>query len=140
MSAEFPFLDTTKQATAQSLPLFKEYAWDFDNNCFIYDGNGNMILLESNDAIKVWLYKMVMTQRNRFLAYTPRYGFEGKELIGKVIGVKERRSELRRELIEAIMVNPYIKSIDNIEFVESDTGRQLDVNITLTTIYGRMTL
>lgn len=140
MSAEFPFTGAVQNATAQSLPLFKEYAWDFENNCFIYDGNGNHILLEGNEAIKTWIIKAMRTDRFSYLAYSWRFGFEGKRLIGKVIGVKERRSELRREIIECLMVNPYIKSIDNIEFSETDNGRNLEISIHLTTIYGKMTL
>lgn len=137
---EFPFLTGTRVESAQALPLFKEYAWDFDNNCFLHDGNGNMILLEGNEAIKIWILKAMKTDRFAYLAYTWRYGFEGKKFIGKVISVGERRSELRRGIIECLMINPYIRSIDKIEFVETSNGRQLEINIELTTIYGKMTL
>ena len=140
MSAEFPFLNTTRVVSVESLPLFKEYAWDFDNNCFLYDGNGNMILLEGNEAIKVWIIKALKTDRFSYLAYTWRYGFEGKAFIGKVISVGERRSELRRGIVECLMVNSYIRSIDKIEFTETSNGRNLEINITLTTIYGKMTV
>ena len=140
MSEEFPFLNTTQPATAESLPVFREYAWDFDNNCFIYDGNGNHVLLEGNEAIKIWIVKALRTERFSYLAYTWRYGMEMHKFIGKVLGVHERRSELRRTLIETLMINPYIKSIDNIEFVEIENGKGLEINIYLTTIYGKMTI
>lgn len=137
---EFPFLTTTRLTSTQNLPIFKEYAWDFENNCFLYDGNGNHIMLEGNEAIQVWIYKAFKTERFAYLAYTWRFGFEGKEMIGKVIGVKERRSELKRGVIECLMVNPYIRSVDKVEFVETENGRNLALNIELTTIYGRLTL
>ena len=140
MSAEFPFLDTTKQATSEALPLFKEYAWDFEENHFIYDGDGNRILLEGNEAIKIWIYKAMRTERFSYLAYSWRFGFEGKRLIGKVIGAKERRSELRREIIECLMVNPYIRSINQIEFSETSNGKDLTIDIELETVYGKITL
>lgn len=139
-TAEFPFLTGTRSETAQALPLFKEYAWDFEHNCFLYDGDGNHIMLEGNEAVKVWIYKAFRTERFAYLAYTWRFGFEGKELIGKVIGVLERRSELRRGIIECLMINPYIKSVDKIEFNETANGRNVAINIELTTIYGKLVL
>ena len=57
MSSEFPFLGTTEPVQSNSLPLFKIWAWDFDKDNFIYDGNGKRILLTGNDALKVWIYK-----------------------------------------------------------------------------------
>ena len=135
---EYPFLTGIRTSETQNLPPFKEYAWDFDKNCFIYDGDGNHILLEGNEAIKMWIKKALRTQRFSYLAYTWRYGMDAYKFIGKVLGVKERRSELRREIIESLQVNPYIKAINKIEFVEK--GQGLEINIELETIYGALTL
>ena len=43
--AEYPFTGIVTNPTETKLPLFKEYAWDFDVDCFIYDENGKHILL-----------------------------------------------------------------------------------------------
>ncbi len=141
MSEAFPFVgasDATIQAASEeeNLPLFKEYAWDFDNNCFLYDANGNHILQEGNEAIKTWIYKALATERYRYLAYSWQYGIEVKPFIGLVMGVSERISELKRIITECLMVNPYIKSIDNISF--SQTGTKAYVQVDLTTIYGEV--
>lgn len=140
MSADFPFLGTTQALNTKSLPLFKMYAWDFDANNFIYDGDGNKILLEGNDALKIWVVKALRTERFRYLAYTWRYGSELQKFIGKVISVGERKAEMKRSIIEALMVNPYIRSIDSIVFSEDRHKRILKVDISLTTIYGKMTV
>ena len=58
--------------------------------------------------------------------------------IGKVMGVKERYSELRRVIVECLMVNPYIKSIDSVTFAQD--GPTVTCNITLTSIYGEVSL
>ena len=55
MSTEYPFLGVTQPVETNSLPLFKMYAWDFENDCFVRDGNGHKILLEGDDALKVWI-------------------------------------------------------------------------------------
>lgn len=140
MSAEFPFIGSTSALNANTLPLFKMYAWDFEKDDFIFDGNGKRILLEGNPALEVWIYKALMTDRFIYKAYTWRYGSEVKKFIGKVMHVKERISELKRMVIECLMVNPYIRSVDLVEFVEDEHGRQMQMNITLTSIYGKLTV
>lgn len=140
MSEQFPFLGTTSALDTTKLSLFKMYAWDFEKDCFIYDDNGKHILLEGNPALEVWIYKALKTQRFVYLAYSWRYGAELKKFIGKVMGVMERKSELKRMITECLMVNPYIRSIDKFEFVETENARDLQLNITLTTIYAQMTV
>lgn len=137
MSEEFPFISAATE-TADDLPLFKEYAWDFETDKFRYDGNGNHILLTGNDALEVWIYKALKTERFSYLAYSWGYGIELKPFIGKVMGVKERYSELRRVIVECLMVNPYIKSIDSVTFAQD--GPTVTCNITLTSIYGEVSL
>ena len=136
MIEDFPFLNTVQTSSTENLPTFKMYDWNFTENKFKRDKNGDLILLSENDALKIWIEKMVRTERDSYLSYSTRYGTEFKKLIGKVISVGERRAELRRYLIESLLSNPYIKSVDEINFAEDKTN--LEINITLTTIYGRM--
>ena len=74
------------------------------------------------------------------LAYSDSYGVEMQQFIGHVLTVGERRSELRRVIKEALMVNPYIRSVDRIDFEEGERGRVLNINVELTTIYGTVTI
>ena len=139
MSAEFPFVGgLTIQGREQELPLFIEYDWDFEHNTFKHDGLGNRIKVTADDALKVWVYKSLMTERNQYLAYSNRYGIELKPFIGKVMSVGERYSEFQRVIIECLMVNPYIKSVDSVEFEE--THDKVECHITLTTIYGGLNI
>lgn len=139
MSVEFPFvgLGQTVGEVSEELPLFREYDWDFDIDRFKYHA-GKRIELTGDEALKVWIYKALKTERNQYLAYSPRYGIELKPFIGKVMSVGERYSELKRVIIECLMVNPYIKSIDSVEFT-SDQDK-VDCEIELTTIYGGLNI
>ena len=141
MSDAYPFVgasDATIQAmqATQELPTFKEFDWDFENNCFKYDKSGHHVLLEGADALKVWIYKALATERYRYEAYSWQYGIELKPFIGMVMGVEERISELKRIIIECLMVNPYITSVDNFEFTQE--GASSHVTIELTTVYGEV--
>ncbi len=140
MSAEYPFASSTNVSVYQSdeLPLFVEYDWNFETNSFKFTANGNRIKVTGDEALKVWVYKALMTERNQYLAYSTRYGIQLKPFIGKVMSVSERYSELKRVIIECLMVNPYIKSIDNIAF--SEDGDKVDCSVELTTIYGGLNI
>lgn len=136
--AEYPFAAVQSTQTETELPLFKEYAWDFDNDCFIFDGDGKHILLEGNDAMKIWCYKALKTERFMYLAYTHGFGIELYPFMAKVMGVMQRKSELKRMITEALMVNPYIVSVDSITFDEDKRNEDMELHIVLTTIYGEL--
>lgn len=138
MSSEFPFIEAMRDAATADLPLFREYAWDFERDCFLYDVNGRHILLIGNPALEVWIYKALKTERFEYLAYSWQYGIELKPFIGKVMGVQERYSELRRVITECLMVNPYIKSIDSFSITPENRAELVRVHITLTTVYGEV--
>jgi len=138
--AEYTFANATTTTSAESLPLFKEYAWDFETDNFIYDSNGNHILLEGNEAIKVWCYKALKTERFMYLAYTHGFGVELYPFMAKVMGIMQRKSELKRIVTEALMVNPYIVSVDSVTFDENNRNEEMDIRIAMTTIYGELVI
>ena len=138
MSSEFPFIGAMRDIVVGDLPLFQEYAWDFERDCFLYDVNGRHILLSGNSALEVWIYKALKTERFEYLAYSWQYGIELKPFIGKVMGVQERYSELRRVITECLMVNPYIRSIDSFSITPENRAELVRVHITLTTVYGEV--
>lgn len=138
MSVEFPFTGGVSVLAEQELPPFREYAWDFENDCFIYDEAGKRIIVEGDEALKIWVYKALKTERYEYLAYSWQYGIELKPFIGKVMGVYERYSELKRVIIECLMVNPYIRSVDSVDF-QTD-GDYTHCDIALTTVYGEVNI
>ena len=141
MSAEFPFLGgVAVRDSTDDLPEFRMWAWDFETDEFIYDGDGNHILLRQNEAMKVWIYKALRTERFSYLAYSWQYGIELKPFIGKVMGVQERKSELKRMIVECLMVNPYIRSINSVTFEESNHAEELQTIVDITTIYGELVI
>lgn len=42
MNEAFPFISTNTATLEAELPLYREYAWNFDTDHFIYDSSGNM--------------------------------------------------------------------------------------------------
>lgn len=141
MSEEFPFINAVVTPSAtEDLPTFEQPAWNFETDKFIYDGNGNHVTVYENEAIKVWCYKALKTERFSYMAYSWRYGIELYPFVGKVMSVQERYSELKRVIIECLMVNPYIKSIDSVKFEPANKGNKVNTTINMTTIYGEVSL
>lgn len=126
---------TTLTDSSENLPIFKEYAWDFDNDEFIIQ-DGEMVIIEGNDALRVWIYKALKTPKFRYLAYSFSFGNEFELLIKK--GYDKDLVEIKlKELIEkCLLVNPYIKSIDTVDLELDD--EKLIGTINLTTIYSSM--
>ena len=135
-----PFVSGNKtddNTITNTLPAFQEYAWDFIHDCFIFE-NGKHKIVTENDALKIWIYKTLKTERWRYRAYDNSYGAELEQFIGKTTNNADSSAQVERYIKEALLVNPYIKSIDNIAFTnESDV---LDFTISLTTVYGNLTV
>lgn len=143
MSVEFPFSGATDEQIARSsesgeLPLFTEYAWDFELDKFIYDGRGKHTIVTGKEAIEVWVYKALKTERYEHLAYSWQYGIEVKKFIGKVMQTGDRIAELKRVIIDCLMINPYIRSIDNVEI--SIDGPHTVCTVNMTTVYGEVVI
>ena len=55
----FPFMGVPEDYISpdnEELPIFKEFAWDFDKDEKVIE-NGDFKIVERNEAIKVWIYK-----------------------------------------------------------------------------------
>ena len=138
MSADFPFIGAEVTATEEELPLFTQPAWNFEVDKFIFDGNGQHVIVTGQEALKVWIYKALKTERFSYLAYSWQYGIELHPFVGKVMSVQERYSELRRVITECLMVNPYILSVDSVEFSPENKENLVNTTIVLTTVYGEV--
>ena len=136
----FPFIngdDGLLEVSSNNFPLYKECAWDFVNDKAIFvDGSPKIVY--GNEGIKVWIYKAIKTNRYEFEIYTWNYGSEIESLLGKGFQIGFIKSETKRYIEEALIVNPYITKIIIIN-VEFDTDI-LTAEIDLDTIYGRINM
>lgn len=129
----FPFITyEEEQIKIEPLPLYREVAWDFIANDVVLH-NGSPLIVEGNEAIKVWCYKAILTPRYDYMIYTWDYGTELQELIGKAYSKDLTKSEAGRYITEALSINPYITDvkINSCSFSEDE----LSASITVKTIY-----
>lgn len=136
--SDFAFINGKSQTETESdQDIFREYAWDFEHDCFIYRG-GKLTIVEGKEALKVWIYKTLKTERYRYLAYERNCGAELEQFIGRAPNDAETAMEVERYVREALLVNPHIKDLKNIDFTnEKDV---LEMRVTVESEYGEVTM
>ena len=137
MASIFPsFVDEVRaieQNKNNTLPVAKEIAIDFNTGEPIIK-NGDFVVVEKNEAIKVWCYYALKIPKGRFLAFTNNYGSELEEkIIGKQYN-SDTQKQVKRIVEDCLLVNKYIKSIDNVAVSFND---KINIEIELTTVYEK---
>lgn len=132
----FPLIQpevTGETEETSDYPMYREVKWDFQNNVPVYK-NGNPVIVEALEAIKVWAWKALHTPRFRYEIYSWDYGNELESLIGQSYSQALKESEAARYVRECLLINPYITDVKNITVNQS--GDKISITGTLETIYG----
>lgn len=133
----FPLIDAPDTGNAQSLPPAREVAWDFVLDQPIWR-SGSPLYVTGADAVLVWAWNCIHTERFAHDVFTADYGQDLAGLIGQPYGDEVRQSEAIRKLREALLINPYITAVDQIN--TSLKGSVLQISFNLTTIYGEVSV
>ncbi|MDU7538071.1 MAG: DUF2634 domain-containing protein, partial [Peptostreptococcaceae bacterium] len=110
--------------------LHKEYDFDFAT------GQLTGKTLEGKEALKVWIYKTLLTKRYRYLIYSWDYGQDLEEIIGQDYEKGLIVSEVERQIKDCLLINDKIKSCTN--FNIQLINDQLNVEFKVNTIYGEV--
>ena len=131
----FPFISNNidEIKVDNSFPLYKEVAWDFEKDTPVIQ-NGDFKIVEGNEAIKVWVYKALLTPRYNYSVYSWDYGSELMDLVGKAYTSSLTKEEAKRYIKEALLINPYILDVTVID--TSFSHGILSADIKIVTIYG----
>lgn len=112
------FIDT--QAAAETsvpgtvLPTPREYGVDFQT------GQMTGRIVEGIEAIKVWIWNTLHTERYRHAIYSWMYGVEYEQYIGRSMDSEYLQSDCRTETEDALMVSPYLKGIEDFSAAAED--------------------
>ncbi|UWG96393.1 DUF2634 domain-containing protein [Dehalobacter sp. DCM] len=137
--AVFPFIldtyTTDSSTVLEESAISKEYAWDFDRDCFLMV-DGKLSTVSGQEAIKIWAMKALRTPRYRYLAYSWAYGHELENLVGQSLSQEAALSEAKRYITEALKVNPCIIEVKSLSVDLADAT--LKIACTLVTQYGEV--
>ena len=132
-------LEEEQQAeSTKDLPLFKEMAINFENGEVITK-KGEIVIFEGKEALNVWIWKALKTERNRFKAYSSNFGSDIYKEIGYVYDRVIKEQLIINEIIDTLLVNPYITNVYDFEITYSDDDLTLNINFKVDSIYGTAT-
>ena len=132
------------QETGEALPLFREWAVDWENGCFALRWDtgafalrdGKPYLVSGDEALKLWITKALNPESRRFFytAWSWDYGNELETLLGGCVDQGILESQARQSIRDALLVSPYIRSVDGFSFEKR--GSAVTVRFTVRTVYG----
>ena len=129
------FMNSTIEKSDVELPLFKEIAIDFETGEPLLKKN-DFIILEGKEALKVWVWKTLKTERNKYLIYSDSYGNDLAENIGQIYDKTTKDALMINEIKECLLVNPYIINVYNFNIKTKEDGRHPIISFNVDTIYG----
>lgn len=132
MEGIFPTYKGTEKTN--TLPIPRDIAIDFNTGNPVIE-NDDFVIVEKDEAIKVWCYYALKINKNKFIIYSPQYGSTLEGLIGNNY-IDNYKYEIEKRVSDCLLVSPYIKSVNKVEVdFNSETG-ELTGDIYITTIYA----
>lgn len=105
------------------------------NHKMILDGNRIINKCDKLEAMKQVIYKIIMTERYKYLIYSWNYGIELADLFGEPVYYVV--PELERRITEALTQDDRIESVTDFDFDISKRGVVV-VKFTANTIFGKV--
>ena len=104
----------------------KCFLFDFSQGDFVVQ-DGKLVECDGVDAIRVWIEKILRTEKGRVQIYDQtEYGCHLEDLIiGNSYTVEFIEAELKREIEDALLLNPQITSVTG--FVITKTAHSVTV-------------
>lgn len=128
----FPFdiEDEDVEVEEKEEEVYKEYEIDWET------GQLTGRIVEGLEAVKVWIYLALQTERYVFEQFTWDYGNELSTLIGTSNNQEYLQMEVKRMVKDCLSVNEHITDIDNFQCEVED--EKITITFTAVTDYGEV--
>lgn len=138
MEKDFNIFLEKAETEVEEMPTFKEYAIDFKTGEYIKDENNDIKVLEKNEALKVWIFKALKTERFRYAdVHSDNYGSELETNIGTIYQKSVKDALMINQIRDTLLVNPYILECYNFDISNEDEYvPQITFNVK--TVYGKL--
>lgn len=119
---------TIKEDDSQVVKVPKEYGVDFQT------GQLTGKIVEGLEAIKVWIWLCMHTERFRHAIYSADYGTSLEQYIGHMLSEEYINTDCESEITDAMLINEYIESIEDFEVVRNSDS--LNISFRVVTKFG----
>ena len=125
-----PKIKTSADITVKELPT-KTHRME------LYEGNYILGFVDSLKAMEQAIYKIIRTERYKYIIYSWNYGIELEDLFG--MPVEYCVVELERRILEALLQDDRITAVNGFEFhTESERGTMLIKKFIAETVFGEI--
>ena len=125
-----PKIKTSADITVKEQPT-KTYKME------LYKGNYILGFVDSQKAMEQAIYKIIRTERYKYIIYSWNYGIELEDLFGMT--VEYCVVELERRISEALLQDNRITAVHTFEFdTESERGTVLIKKFIAETVFGKI--
>ena len=116
----------------ETVTMGKSYIFDFTTGEFIIN-DGRLVVSDDVIAIKIWIEKILRTEKGRFVIYDGlNYGTSLEDLIvGTNYPISFVESELKREIEDALFQHPQISSISGLMLTRGEAGITAEYTVVL---------
>ena len=121
---------TIKEDDSQVVKVPKEYGIDFNT------GQLTGKIVEGLEAIKVWIWLCMHTERFRHAIYSADYGTSLEQYIGHMLSEEYINTDCESEISDALLINEYIESIEDFEAVRNSDS--LNISFRVVTKFGSL--
>lgn len=119
---------TIKEEDSQVFKMPKEYGIDFRT------GQLTGKIVEGLEAIKVWIWLCMHTERFRHAIYSADYGTSLEQYIGHMLSEEYINTDCESEISDALLINEFIESIEDFEVVRNSDS--LNISFRVVTKFG----
>ena len=126
---DLPNAAVVDNATVQ---MGRSFLFDFSKGDFVVN-DGRLVVADDTTAIKVWIEKILRTEKGRYAIYEGlSYGTSIEDLIiGTNYNIAFTESELKREIEEALLRHPQISGISNFILTREVSGVTAEFTVVL---------
>lgn len=110
------------------LKVPREYGLNFET------GQLTGKIVEGIEAIKVWIWLCLHTERFRHAIYSSDYGTSLEQYIGHVLSEEYINTDCESEVTDALLMNEYIESIEDFSAEKQD--EHLSIKFRVVTKFG----
>lgn len=119
---------TIKEEDSQVVKVPREYGIDFQT------GQLTGKIVEGLEAIKVWIWLCMHTERFRYAIYSADYGTSLEQYIGHMLSEEYINTDCESEISDALLINEFIESIEDFEAVRNSDS--LNISFRVVTKFG----
>ncbi len=123
------YLQIESPESNEGLQQGRSFLFDFEGGDFVMK-DGRLVEASDEEALSIWIEKLLRTEKGKHEIYTSSYGVSLEDLIvGQNLPIEYIKSEIKREITEALMKNPQVMNISGWQLEKDNSCLTIFFNV-----------